>query len=364
MIYLFSIVGLFAPPELHWIVQDFLFMGALSAFIAVKLWQKFNPAFGLFYLLAMGSGLFICFFTPLTHYQIYSTEIKNMACIHIALSLLWITSFAIFFLFLKQKLNSSLMKMFVYLAIIDAFIMVFHDHYWVMGNHAADASFLACCLPLICYFADGPLWGIYFIWMLIEILLTKSVTGISAVGIEMVLWGLFMFGKTSLKATLPLLVTGAFLVSKFMNWYRMPGIIANNNSLFNDNGRFHLWKISWQYFSEHFYPYFGSGPGTFYTWGPHIQNIHPETSGGIFFWVHNDWLQILFEMGIIGLILALFIFIFALYKLKNNGYLFTSLFLFGYVSLTQFPLRQPIFALLGGWLLFNAFSKEDRLVLE
>jgi O-antigen ligase len=362
VIYLFSIVGLLVPQDMHWILQDFLFLISLSIFISFKLYGKFHFTIGLLYLSLMVSGLFICFFTPLTHYQIYSPEVKNSACEFVALSLIGINFLAIFFLLLRPKLNNDLLKMFIALAIIDHVLMIFNHHYWIMGNHAADATFLVCILPLILYYAGDWKWNLLLTSILIQILLSKSITGISATGLLMVVFCFLKFGKRSLFATLPILLLGIILSNIFMHSYHDIGVIAGNNSLTNDNGRFKLWEVSFDYFRRNFYPYFGSGPGTFYTWGIVLQNSTHEFDNGQFFWVHNEWLQILFENGIVGLSLVISIFITALYRLRKNIYLFTSLFLFGYISLTQNPLRQPISALFIGWLTFNAFTKEDKLV--
>lgn len=125
------------------------------------------------------------------------------------------------------------------------------------------------------------------------------------------------------------------------------------------DGRLPLWGISSQFFLERVNWIFGAGLGTYATIGPEL-TIEPF--GQAFLWLHSDWLQIVFETGFLGGLAVLFLYTDALKRAYQDEDLFISLSTFGLFGLANFPLHNPISAVLGAVLLHSALSKTGKLL--
>ncbi len=112
----------------------------------------------------------------------------------------------------------------------------------------------------------------------------------------------------------------------------------------SDNGRFQLWGWMTEWFSQQSIAHilFGMGPGTTWVWLPVVEQSHGVdlSSGPVFSWLHNDWLQIVLEFGAIGLLLGTFVFykFFACASKKNQAVLVG----FAVAMMTNFPMHWPL----------------------
>src|SRR3990167_7653314 len=69
-----------------------------------------------------------------------------------------------------------------------------------------------------------------------------------------------------------------------------------------------------------------------------IQTMMQWNVGFWWTWAHSDWIQVLYELGIIGLICYLAMFLFALRAAYiNNQYVFQALVIYSITSLANFP---------------------------
>lgn len=109
---------------------------------------------------------------------------------------------------------------------------------------------------------------------------------------------------------------------------------------------------------------FGMGLGTFRHWGPEIQMATQIEVGNWWLWAHNDWLQIFFELGAVGLVLCLVCFARGAYLLAKRrsivpfGFLIST----GVVMAGNYPLRLGEFAflvaLIFGMVARNVFDRD------
>lgn len=111
-----------------------------------------------------------------------------------------------------------------------------------------------------------------------------------------------------------------------------------------DNGRFEIWgRMLGYWFKEA--PLLGSGPGSFLLFGPQIQHAQNFMTGSWFVFMHNDWLQILFELGAVGFVLWAVAFGYicsaSLKQGKRGAHLFSSLLGLAAMSFFNYPLHQP-----------------------
>jgi hypothetical protein len=137
--------------------------------------------------------------------------------------------------------------------------------------------------------------------------------------------------------------------------------------LLNGSGRYEVWKMSLNFLFNEANPWLGLGSGTFTMFGPALQ-MREAVQNNIqgfpgFFWMHNDWLQVLFETGIIGVGFCVLIFLKALWDSKKNAELFACILTYGAISITQMPIRWFIFSLLGAYLV-RATISDKRTITE
>jgi O-antigen ligase len=79
------------------------------------------------------------------------------------------------------------------------------------------------------------------------------------------------------------------------------------------------WKAVMGWWKGHAPVWFGMGPGSFEWLAPFIK----IPTGEVYLWMHNDYLQFLFEYGYLGMILALLVLCVAVYK-SFSMYLFPA----------------------------------------
>jgi hypothetical protein len=108
---------------------------------------------------------------------------------------------------------------------------------------------------------------------------------------------------------------------------------------FKDAGRFNIFEVLIGEWKNKFY--FGYGAGTWEIWGPHFQIIKKlDLTYGYYTHAHNDWLQLLFEFGFIGMTVFMYFYLLALAKsFFSNVYIFISLMSFGLYMVFWFPLH-------------------------
>jgi O-antigen ligase len=110
---------------------------------------------------------------------------------------------------------------------------------------------------------------------------------------------------------------------------------------------------SWAVKANH---WIGTGAGTFRHLGPEIQIKYHLTEGKWWPWAHNDWLQILFETGYIGLLSSVWVLVEALkrlYKYSQFGIL-GSVVAYVVIMCGNYPMRLAEYSVLG--ILFLGYS--------
>lgn len=124
------------------------------------------------------------------------------------------------------------------------------------------------------------------------------------------------------------------------------------------NGRLETWTVSMKWWWANANHWFGMGPGTSLYWLPEIER-RQYLRENWFFIMHSDWLQILFEQGIIGFVCAALVYVVAIKKSAQRRTLFASLVGYGTCAAVNFPLYLPSHALLGGVLVASALRRDE-----
>lgn len=159
---------------------------------------------------------------------------------------------------------------------------------------------------------------------------------------------LFLFNKSSRKTTL---ISIFLIISSFALFISSPYADKINTNSINPitlsqdksfNQRLNNYKLAFDLFSQK--PIFGHGIGSWKVKSLKFQDLNNE-SLVIPYYVHNDFLQFLVELGIVGLALYLLLFVYLIifsFKSYNMGlYLSASIFIFLIDSNLNFPIHRP-----------------------
>lgn len=138
-----------------------------------------------------------------------------------------------------------------------------------------------------------------------------------------------------------LFITAAVLISGLVLGV---GWLIQGKELFNSTGRFEQWPIIAAWWHLHDFEIFGSGLGTtaHIVSAIQIHNILPGKMGSIMLWVHNEWLQIYLELGLVGLTLASISWGDIVMRAYTRPHLLASWVGFGAMAFFNYPLRLPI----------------------
>ncbi len=113
---------------------------------------------------------------------------------------------------------------------------------------------------------------------------------------------------------------------------------TDDRALWNwTSGRIQNWQEMFAWWGPHANHYLGTGTGT-YVWISPAITLNSRHDF-IFLWMHNEYLQALFEQGFIGLSLFLLVGVSALVKSASNQWLFTTFAGLSVFCLTQYPFR-------------------------
>lgn len=146
----------------------------------------------------------------------------------------------------------------------------------------------------------------------------------------------------------------------------IPALLALifNPHLLASPSRWRMYELVLDWWWTH-NPIFGSGHSTLFTYLGHIQALakQPELlSTHRWIWLHNDWLQILAESGLIGFVLTALVFVFALKAAwkKQRADLFSSLCGLGAVAVIQYPLHLAAHAFVSALIVYRCFEREEN----
>lgn len=205
--------------------------------------------------------------------------------------------------------------------------------YGIFNASSMDTSMIAlmCIFPIVAlwdFYLDGslkvagiPLVLIIVILPVVTILLTQGSTAyfVLAAGALGVFW--------VQRAWMHLIAMFIIIVSS--------GAITQGEKFLSSSGRFWHWKMFMQWWWDNANIWIGAGSGSFNWLGPAIQGPSKEA----FLYMHNEYLQVLFEQGIIGFILLMALWLTSMWKVRKSAWLFGTFCAASVSMLTQFPLR-------------------------
>lgn len=234
-------------------------------------------------------------------------------------------------------------------------------------NYASlNGCLIIATLPLLYRAFDRPsFWKLpHSVELLILAVITVAPVVAMVLSKSSIPWGCFFLMVIGLvfcksKNPAPLIAT-AVVTTGVALYFEGP-------SLFNSAYRFEAyelfmkewWKFPWQV------NLFGTGPGSYIVIGPEIQIktkfLITDTHAHFFTFLHNDFLQYLFENGIIGsALLLLLIGRTLLFYYRNDHALFSVTLSYLGMMLFNYPLRYFITAFLGFLLLWGSSGENTK----
>lgn len=219
----------------------------------------------------------------------------------------------------------QILKVLPYAVFLELYLCCFHNFYnWgFVGATSFDQAFLALSLPFVGWYLRIPI----IFWVL-----TRH--GATA---QLILLAEFLgYGLHSKKIRPYALLAAVALVS-----------VAYFHH-FDTAGRIYRWKIMLKIWEKDWKAViFGVGPGSF-MWQ---SLVNTKQGDELFLQMHSDWLQVLFELGVIGFWLSLGVFGRALLGAWRKPQLFAGVLGVGVFALTYHPFRNLPPALLCGAIL-------------
>lgn len=218
-------------------------------------------------------------------------------------------------------------------------IVVICVGYGMFHSRSSDAATIAAILPSV-FFRKKHLWN-------------KTREYMWASGIVHGTAILLMHGSTSY-----FVIAAAVLCYAILNIrqsWRVIAVLATAFSVLavgyaregidflNSSGRFEHWSMFMGWWQDNANPLFGTGIGSFEWLGPMIQQMNKEKA--MFLFMHNEYLQVLFEGGIVGLTLALLVWLIGFWRARKETWLVLSYASLSMLMMTQFPLRFFVSAL-------------------
>lgn len=207
----------------------------------------------------------------------------------------------------------------------------------IFGCESYDAAIMAAVLPIAVapfvlqenHWRANTLIALSFLVPLTAAIVTRTTTPFY------ILAGIFLLVsimKRGVWRIAGLGITGVILLL---------GTLFANHGLLNTSGRLQGWRFFMGWWSEFVNPWVGTGGGTFQYLAPLIQMSFPDAPSfnQAWIWLHNDWLQVLFEHGVIGFALIVLVYGWALLRAKRERWVLIGLFAFGFMATAQFPMH-------------------------
>lgn len=325
----------------HWRFENFLFVLALLIFISYRIAKRTGIISGIASFYTFFSATFIYALSNVRYGQTFQYMMNTVAARAFTQSL--VSVFAIFII----EDTSIMWFLFECASHINSVLMLFGSG--VTKILSFNATFAAITVPLIFFKPnkanDNRLW----VNLILIIPLILPIAAILVAGGSTPIFTLIAgFLGVSIAMRKWKLSIAAILIPLFV------GLFREKDQLLNTNDRADHWKAIMEWWWSHptkppfaieYYKaddwmkkIIGTGSGTFEWFGPIIE----RRASNAYNFLHNEYLQILFEQGFVGIIIFMILLILVLKKSFKTPWLFGTICAISVSMLTQFPLRFMI----------------------
>ena len=310
-----------------WRTHNFVALLILTAVVALTVRKRYGALVGLSWLYLAGSAVFL-FANPSPTWGELQPRIDATSGLSYAI----IMSMTL----VVTRIN-HVTRIFSWLSFIASIEMalIFYRGYGIFNSASAGVTFAALLVPYCLFQLTGPIhysklnrFGAYAFLAQFVLILCGNQAGSTP---YFVLVG--MIAATLLhQMNLKFLLVGASLLAL--------GMVKNASTFLDSNGRSAAWRLLMQWWADHGNPWVGTGTGSFEWLALAAQAGHRFP----FLFMHNEYLQILFEQGIIGLTLFMAVWSMLAYRAARlpTYWEWQTLAGISVAMLTQFPFRYMI----------------------
>ncbi len=363
-LFIIAILTIFAIISLngtYYYSEMTLGLTCMSAFISYYVCKKIHWSVAILFFYCMASGLYITAGAFGYFNNLYLEK-------HVLTSLLILILHVVPFAFASDSLIRKMSLFIPCIAIVSMSIILFKlftvgvRQGGIMNNSSVDPSLLAVCLGssfslLPKSFMKSKVMPCLFISFIFCILICKGSIGIGAMALCLFLMLITPINSDKIQPTVCDLAIGFSIIVFILKLAHL----YLGQELFSDSTRFENFKIFYEFWIKNADYLFGTGMGTFWSIGPLLQlKAHPEMKDNFFRWLHSDWLQIIFELGFIGLALSLnVVYHFLRSCMRNKEYsIGVSGLTFCAVMVFNIPTKFFLFSFIGILILRMGFNKD------
>lgn len=341
----------------NWVFKGVLMCAGLLIFLGGVIWKRFSW---------LSSVVFI-YFTLHCLYFSYTKILKDEVLLEL-LSFIH-DAYPVSLAKMRQGLHEAALMNLLYLICVPVFCLFQTKKSHDIWSFVVNCAGLICALGII--FTAYPR-NQYLVPFLHNPSLTATFLAVLIGGVSWPLVLIYGFAILYTHATTPLLTMGAALLIRYWRdlklwqWvlfsalplYYIFSLVVPKFST-GGNGRFDIWGYAYDWWKSQgpFVWWFGAGEGSTPVIVPLIQmgKHYDPNSFSFYMYMHNDWLQFLFEGGAIGLSLAVLLYGEILLKSKNKAMVAA----FGVAMVSNFPLHSPLITLFGILLMGRAYLGRD-----
>lgn len=301
------------------------FMMACSALLALQIGKRTHWALGAASAVFLFSGI---------HMGVGSFQIGAFAL------------FAAALLSLDRYAANIIELLFAFFYLFSVIVTLTYTPMGASGNPSMNGCMIAILLP----FAASAFRGVpEYAWIGISAAAIMQLDASIPVGVLFVVVVAGWWSKKGAKPGLrqALVMSPLFAIGYFMN----PA------QFLTTTGRWQIWKdtLTWWYNSDRHW--FGIGTGALDTIFRHKLAVDPNYKTVI--WAHNDYLQILFDNGIVGLSAVLIGLLATMRRAFPGPILFSAVCGYAATALFNFPMHVPLHAMVGMILVWMTWTSEQ-----
>ena len=318
-----------------WVYHQLIAMILVCLICGIVIWRKFGWLSGLAFMYVTVSAAFVHGY-PESIWGPIQNRIDSVSGITCARVL----AYGFIASHLTNKGSDIGFRGLEILAMIDAVVVTFLG-FGAFNASTADSSALAMMLPAFLFRPDGltirrtRAGSIYAVILFTLIFIGMLRTAGSTTWF--VLFAGFVGWAISTRRWSMLVFIGALILA-------IGGFVEKEKFL-NSAGRVDTWIVLMSWWVKNANPFIGTGFGTYEWLGP----ISQQKTSDLFLWMHNEYLQVLYEGGAVGFSLLFCLWTTLMWRARNTPWLFSTFCAISMCMMTQFPLRfalSQIFILL------------------
>ena len=208
--------------------------------------------------------------------------------------------------------------------------------------------------------------GACFAALFVILAIKHRTFGYAAIGIVSVCLTHSMIALAALSVGLIGMVTRSIPIGLFVRKFTFPllllvpvGLVLAINNWHGDSQRFEFWNYFTKYYWDHA-PIMGKGLGSFKFWSPTITNGMESAHNTVWLWMHNDWLETLFELGPLGLLLMVLAYLQTLWDSRYQPENFGFVLALGVIMTFNYPMQLSIFVVTATFVFLEIYERPIR----